>query len=245
MASASSAALANLVLSHCDDRRAVAVEHPERQPQRPHILAAQRLLVAEAEGLHRIEGELRDVEPDHLPFGELVVVERVAVIAGLGEVARAELALVGDDQAAGLQIVDIGLQRRRVHRDQHVGRVARGLDRGRAEIDLEGGDAEGRALRRADLGREIREGGEIVAGQRGGQGELPAGQLHAVAAIAGEPDDHRFQRRVGFRFFGGQIMAGRGQSDFLGVRTRGRTLDPASARRQPLAGPFHSLMWRC
>ena len=127
----------------------------------------------------------------------------LAVIAGLGEVARAELAFVGDDQAAGLQIVDIGLQRRRVHRDQHVGRVARGLDRGRAEIDLEGGDAEGRPLRRADLGREIGEGGEIVAGERGRQGELAAGQLHAVAAIAGEADDHRLERRVGRRLLRG------------------------------------------
>ena len=203
-----------------DDRLAVAVEHPERQPERPHILAAQGFLVAEAERLHRVEGELRDVEPDHLPFGERVVVERIGLVAGLGEVARAELALVGDDQAAGLQVGDIGLQRRRVHRHQHVGRVAGGLDRRRAEIDLEGGDAEGRALRRADLGREIREGGEIVAGERGRQGELAAGQLHAVAGIAGEADHHRLERRVGFRFFGGEIMSGRSQSDFLTSQTR-------------------------
>ena len=101
--------------------------------------------------------------------------------------------LVGDDQAAGLERVDIGLERRRVHRDQHVGLVARGLDRGRAEIDLEGGDAEQRALRRADLGREIGEGRQIVAGQRGRQRELPAGQLHAVAGIAGEADDDRLR----------------------------------------------------
>ena len=197
LASASSGALANLALSQSTIGCAVAVEHPEREPQRPHVLAAQRLLVAEAERLHRFERQLRDVEPEHLPFGERAVVERIGLVAGLGEVARAELALVGDDQAAGLQLVDIGLERRRVHRDQHVGRVARGLDRGRAEIDLEGGDAERRALRRADLGREIGEGREIVAGQRGRQGELAAGQLHAVAGVAGEADDDRFQRRVG------------------------------------------------
>ena len=92
--------------------------------------------------------------------------------------------------------VDVHLERRRVHRDQHVGLVAGGLDRGRAEIDLEGGDAEGRALRRADLGREIGEGREVVAGERGRQGELAAGQLHAVAAVAGEADDDRFLRRM-------------------------------------------------
>ena len=98
-----------------------------------------------------------------MPLGEAAVLERIGLVAGLGEVSRAELALVGDDQAAGLQIVDIGLERRRVHRDQHVGRVAGGVDRRRAEVDLEGGDSEGRPLGRADLGREVGEGGEVVA----------------------------------------------------------------------------------
>ena len=139
---------------------------------------------------------------DQLPVGEAAVLERVGVIAGLGEVARGEFALVGDDQPAFAQVADVGLQRRRVHRDQHVGLVAGGVDRARAEIDLEGGDAEGRALRRADFGREIGEGGEVVAGQRGRQGELPAGQLHAVAAVAGKADDDRFQRRMGVGFLG-------------------------------------------
>ena len=159
---------------------------------------------------------------DQLPAGERAVLERIGLIAGLGEVAGAELALVGDDQAAGLQIVDIGLERGRVHRDQHVGRVAGGLDRGRAEIDLEGGDPEGRALRRADLGREIGEGGEIVAGQRGREGELAAGQLHAVAAVAGEADDDRFRRDIGAGLLGGEKMGGSGQDSCPSVLARTR-----------------------
>ena len=130
--------LGELGLEPVDDRRPVAVEHPQRQAQRPHVLAAQRLLVAEAEGLHRVERQLRDVEVDDLPFGEAAVLQRVGLIAGLGEVARRELALVGDDQAAFAQMLDVDLERRRIHRDQHVGLVAGGLDRGRAEIDLEG-----------------------------------------------------------------------------------------------------------
>ena len=92
--------LGELGLEPVDDRLAVAVEHPQRQAQRPHILAAQRFLVAEAERLHRIERQLRDVEVDQLPLGEAAVLERVGVIARLGEVARRELALVGDDQPA-------------------------------------------------------------------------------------------------------------------------------------------------
>ena len=95
--------------------------------------------------------------------------------------------------------VDVHLQRRRVHRDQHVRLVAGGVDRADAEVDLEGGDAERRALRRADFGREIGESREVVAGQRGRQRELPAGQLHAVAAVAGEADDDRFHRADGRR----------------------------------------------
>ena len=188
--------LGELGLEPVDDRLAVAVEHPQREAQRPHVLAAQRLLVAEAERLHGIERQLRDVEVDELPLGEAAVLERVLLVARLGEVARRELALVGDDQAAFAKRLGVHLQRRRVHRDQHVGLVAGGVDRAGAEIDLEGGDAERRALRRADFRREIGEGREVVAGERGRQRELAAGQLHAVAAVAGEADDDGFGRRM-------------------------------------------------
>src|SRR3546814_6952378 len=63
-----------------DERLAIAVEHPEREPQRLHILAAQRLLVTESEGFHRVHRQLADVELQKLPFGETTVVERVRVI---------------------------------------------------------------------------------------------------------------------------------------------------------------------
>ncbi len=193
-------------LEPVDDRLAVAVEHPERQPQRPHVLAAQRLLVAEAEGLHRVEGELRDVERQQLPFREAAVGQRVGGVFRLVEVALAELALVGDDEAAGLERVDVHLEAGRVHRHQHVGLVAGRLDLGGAEVDLERRHAEQRALRRADLRGEVGEGRQVVAGERGGQGELAAGQLHAVAAVAGETDDDRFGVRERRRLGGGDIV---------------------------------------
>ena len=59
--------LGELGLEPVDDRLAVAVEHPQREAQRPHVLAAQRFLVAEAERLHGIERQLRDVEVHDLP----------------------------------------------------------------------------------------------------------------------------------------------------------------------------------
>ena len=46
-----------------------------------------------------------------------------------------------------------------------------------------------RAGRRPDLGRELGQRGEVVAEQRARAGEAIAGQLHAVAGVAGEADD--------------------------------------------------------
>ncbi|MCY1171163.1 hypothetical protein D9M73_112660 [compost metagenome] len=195
-------------LKPVDDRLPVAVEHPQRQTQRPHVLAAQRFLVAKAERLDRVERQLRDVEAQQLPFGEATIGERIGGVLCLGEVAFAKFAFVGDDQATGLQLANVHLQRRRVHRDQHVGRIASRVHSGRPEIDLEGGDAEQRALRRANFCGEIGEGREIVAGKRGGQRELPPGQLHPIARIARKPDDNRFSKRVGGGFLGGHFMRG-------------------------------------
>ena len=100
---------------------------------------------------------------DELPFGEAAVFERVLVVTGLGEVARGKFTLVRDDEPAFAQRIDVGLQRRGIHCDQDVRLVARRIDRRRSEVDLEGADAEGRALRGADLGREIRESRKVVA----------------------------------------------------------------------------------
>jgi hypothetical protein len=184
--------LGELGVQPVDQRLAVAVEHPQGKAQRPHVLAAQRFLVAKAERLDRFERQRRNVERQKLPLFEAAVLERVLVVLRLFKVALVELAGVRDDQAAGLQLADVGLQRGRVHRHQHVGRVARGFDLGRSEIDLERGNAEQRALRRADFGRKVRERRQIVARQRGRQRELTAGKLHPVAGIAREAHDDRF-----------------------------------------------------
>ena len=68
------------------------------------------------------------------------------------------------------------------------GCVARRVDVGRAEADLEPADARQRARRRADLGREVGQGADVVAEDGGRPGELGPGELHAVAGIAGEAD---------------------------------------------------------
>jgi hypothetical protein len=70
--------------------------------------------------------------------------------------------------------------RSRVHRHEHVGRVARREDVLRGEVDLERRDAGERAGRRADLRREARERREVVAVLGGGLGEAAPGELHTV-----------------------------------------------------------------
>ena len=56
------------------------------------------------------------------------------------------------------------------------------------EADLEARHARQRAGRGADLGREVGQGADVVAEDRGRPGELGPGQLHAVAGVAGEAD---------------------------------------------------------
>ena len=61
------------------------------------------------------------------------------------------------------------------------------------EVHLEAGDAGQRACGRPDLGREVRQRREVVAHQRRLAREAITRQLHAVAGIAGEPDDHAIE----------------------------------------------------
>ena len=84
----------------------------------------------------------------------------------------------------------LAFERRRVHRDQHVGGVARGQDVVVGEVDLERRDPGQRALRGADLGREVRQRHQVVAEDGRLLGEPVAGELHAVTGVAREPDDH-------------------------------------------------------
>src|SRR3546814_10336968 len=55
-------------LQPVNDRLPVAIEHPERKAQRPHILAAERFLVAKTKFLDAVQRMLRDVEGKELPL---------------------------------------------------------------------------------------------------------------------------------------------------------------------------------
>ena len=97
---------------------------------------------------------------------ERAVLERVRRVAGLLQVALGEGVAVDDQRAAAPQVVEVRLQRRRVHRHEHVRLVARREDVVVGEVDLEAGDARQRAGGRADLGGEVGQRREVVAERR-------------------------------------------------------------------------------
>ena len=156
------------------NRRALTVKHPQREAQRPHVLRAQRVFLAETEILDRLDSQLANVESQHIIFGEAIILERRHFIFRLVEIALGELACVDNDQSARLERVQIHLERSRVHRHQHIGRIASRIDRAATEIDLECRHAEQCALRCANLSRKIRESRQIIASKRGRERKLTA-----------------------------------------------------------------------
>jgi len=119
---------------------------------------------------------------------ERAVLDRVARVTRLGQVAVGERVLVDDEDPARRQVVEVRLQCGGVHGDEDVRLVARREDVVVGEVELEAGDAREGACRGADLGRKVRIRGQVVTDQRRLGGEAAAGQLHPVAGVPGEPD---------------------------------------------------------
>ena len=141
--------------------------HPRQQAEREHVLGARGVLAGQAELLDRLDGHPGQVDAGaRRTRRATVVLERVGGVAGLGQVARGEVVGVDDDRGALGQVAEVGLQRGRVHRDQHVGGVAGREDVVVGEVDLERRDAGQGALGRPDLGREVRQRREVVAERR-------------------------------------------------------------------------------
>src|SRR5207245_4715276 len=113
-------------------------------------------------------------------------------------------------KAALLEIGEVDLEGRRVHGDERVRLVAGREHLVRRELDLVPGNARGGARRRANFRREIRKRRQVVAVERRLAGELRAGELHAVAGVAGKPDDGLIQ--VAWRA-GGSLVLHQGSSD--------------------------------
>ena len=171
------------------DRRLHApLVQPEHHAEREEVLREVLLLARHLEPVERALVQRRDRDLEDGVGLERAVGQRIARVGGLVQVLLGERIAVDDERTARRQIHDVRLQRRRVHRDEDVRLVARRVDLRRGEADLEPGHARQRAGRRTDLGGEIGQGADVVAEDGRRSGELCAGQLHAVARVAGEAD---------------------------------------------------------
>jgi hypothetical protein len=163
--------------------------HPAQQAEGEHVLAAPGVLAAQRAAGQCVERQLREVDGVHVELVQPTVLDRVAGPAHPGQRPGGEVVRVHDQRRALGQVAQVRLQRGRVHRHQDVGTIARGEDVVVGEMQLEARDAGERALRRADLSREVREGREVVAEDRCLLGEAVPGELHAVAGVTGDADD--------------------------------------------------------
>ena len=93
---------------------------PVHEAEREEVLAAVGFLRAELVLGHRLAGELGDRHADDAVALEAVVFERADLVPGLVEVGDAEVVGIDDQDAAGLQILEVRLERRGVHHDQGV-----------------------------------------------------------------------------------------------------------------------------
>ena len=170
-----------------------AVVEPGQQAQGEHVLRPLLVLAAQVERRQRLDGDRGQAQLVDVVGVQAAVGQRALGVADLLQVAGAELVGVDDQRRAAGEVGQVGLERGRVHRDEHVGGIARRQHVVVGEMELEAGDPWQRALRSADLGREVRQGRQVVA-QDGRLGREPVtGELHAVAAVSGEPDDDAIQ----------------------------------------------------
>ena len=163
---------------------------PRHQSEREHVLRALRLARGHAfDVLQRTDGQAGQRNRVNLELVERAVLERVRRVTGLLQIAVVERVRVDDQRPTFRQVLDVRLECRGVHRDEHVRGVTRRQDVVVCKVELEARDARQRAGRRPDLGREVRQRRDVVPEQRRLGGELRAGELHAVARIAREADD--------------------------------------------------------
>ena len=158
-----------------------AVVHPGQQPEREHVLGPGGVLAAQAVLLHCGHGQAGQVDREEPVAVEGAVGQRVRLVAGLGQVALGEVSGVDDQHPAAGHVGQVGPQRGRVHRHQHLGRVTRGGDVEAGEVQLKARHPRQGPRWGPDLGREVRQGRDVVAEDGGVGGEPVPGQLHPVA----------------------------------------------------------------
>src|ERR1700733_2070659 len=130
-----------------------------------------------------------------------MIFERIRNDLRLAKIALREAVFVDDADAVLAQISEIHFQRRGVHGDQCVNRVAGRVDVAGGELKLEAAHAGEGSGRGANFSGVVGKSREVVAVERDSIRELAAGDLHAVAGIAAEPD-YRAVNNLFFSFIG-------------------------------------------
>ena len=166
--------LAKLFLDALNFAIDLAVVHPEHEAEREEVLAARDLLGRQPTVGERGRGQLGDVDLVQAVLLQRSVVDGVGGIAGHLHVLGSERAGVHDQRAFCAQIAQVGLQRGRVHRHQHIGLIARRVDLAAGEVELESRNSRQRAGRSANLG------GIVLAASRG---SLPASAVARVNSV--------------------------------------------------------------
>ena len=119
------------------DRPAV---EPRHEAEREEVLRALRLTRRDAlDLLQRLDRHRAQRDGVHVVLVERAVLKRVCGVARLLEIPIGERIAVDDERAALAEIAEVRLQRRRVHRHEHVRLVARRQDVVVGEVDLEAG----------------------------------------------------------------------------------------------------------
>ena len=213
-------AVGELLFDPLDRRLHRTRVHPAHEPEREQVLRAFGVARLDAQLLRALQRHRRHRNLNDAVCSQRIVLERVRLVARLLEVAGLKGVGVHEQRAAGRELADVGAQRGWVHRHQHTGHVARREDLVIRDVHLERRHPGDRAGRRADLGREVRHRREVVAEDRTHVGEAVAGELHAVAGVAGEADDHRVER------LGLQVRRVRGHAPLISV-----SASPLSGRR--------------
>ena len=167
--------------------------HPRQKAQREHVFGALAVFLRRTDRLDGAERQRGHRDGMHDVVGQLVGLQRVCYVTHLRQVALGEFVGVRDHHSAARQVADVGLQRRRVHRDEHVRPVAGGQDVVVGDLNLEGRDPGQCACGGPDLGGIVRLSRQVVAEKRCLRREPVAGELHAVAGVPGESDDDLFQ----------------------------------------------------
>jgi hypothetical protein len=181
--------LLETLLDPADGRLDRALEEPRGEAEREEVARTHHGARRQPHVVEGVDRQLGDVDREDLKAVERAVGQRVGRVLRLLEVLLVELLLVDDENAVGLEVIDVDLERGRIHRHQDVGRIARREHVAAGEVQLEAADARQRAGRGANLGWKVGQGAQVVADQRRLVGEVHARELHAVTRVTGEAND--------------------------------------------------------